>query len=49
MVNLELVRRGYAQVATYPPDVRWVEELRSAERAARDAGEGLWRPATPPP
>lgn len=49
MVNLELVGRGYAHVVTYPPDVRWVEELRSAERAARDAGAGLWGPATPPP
>ena len=49
MVNLELVRRGYAQVATYPPDVRWTDELRSAERAARDAGDGLWGPATPLP
>ena len=49
MVNLELVRRGYAQVATYPPDVRWTDELRVAERAARDAGEGLWGTATPRP
>jgi micrococcal nuclease len=49
MVNLELVRRGFAQVATYPPDVRWTDELRAAERVARDAGEGLWGPATPVP
>jgi micrococcal nuclease len=49
MVNLELVRRGYAQVATYPPDVRWTDELRVAEKAARDGGEGLWGPATPLP
>jgi micrococcal nuclease len=49
MVNLELVREGYAQVATYPPDVRWTDELRAAERASRDAGQGLWEPATPLP
>jgi micrococcal nuclease len=49
MVNLELVRRGYAQAVTYPPDVRWTDVLREAERAARDAGAGLWGPATPPP
>jgi micrococcal nuclease len=49
MVNLELVREGYAQVATYPPDVRWTDELRAAERSARDAGQGLWGPATPLP
>ena len=44
MVNLELVRQGYAQVATYPPDVRWTDELRAAERAARDAGRGSLGP-----
>ena len=49
MVNLELVRAGYAQAVTYPPDVRWTDELRAAERAARDAGAGLWGEATPLP
>jgi endonuclease YncB( thermonuclease family) len=49
MVGLELVRTGYAQAVTYPPDVRWTAELRAAERAARDAGAGLWGEATPLP
>ena len=49
LVNLELVRAGYAQVATYPPDVRWTDVFRAAERVARDAGLGLWGPATPSP
>lgn len=48
-VNLELVRQGYAQVVTYPPDVRWTETLRDAQRVARDAGLGLWGAATPRP
>ena len=48
-VNLELVRRGFAHAVTFPPDVRWVDVLRSAERAARDANAGLWGPATPGP
>ncbi len=48
-VNLELVRTGYAQVATYPPDVRWTDTLLAAERHAREAGLGLWGPATPAP
>lgn len=48
-VNLELVRQGFAQVATFPPDVRWTDVLRDAQRAARDAGIGLWGPATPRP
>ena len=38
-----------AQVATFPPDVRWTDVLRDAQRAARDAGIGLWGPATPRP
>ena len=49
LVNLELVRQGYAQAVTFPPDVRLVDVLRDAERAARAAGLGLWGPATPPP
>lgn len=48
-VDLELVRQGYAQAVTFPPDVRWVDTLRAAERVARDAGLGLWGAATPRP
>jgi endonuclease YncB( thermonuclease family) len=48
-VNLELVRRGFANAVTYPPDVRWTEVLREAERQARDEGDGLWGPPTPAP
>ena len=48
-VNLQLVRTGFARVATYPPDVRWVDTFRAAEAEARDAGRGLWGPASPPP
>ena len=48
-VNLELVRRGYAQVATYPPDVRWTDTFLAAQRVAREAGLGLWGPVTPAP
>ena len=47
-VNLELVRRGFAQVATYPPDVRFTELFLDAEQDARADGDGLWAP-TPPP
>ena len=48
-VNLELVRQGFAQVATYPPDVRWTDAFLAAQREARDASRGLWGPATPAP
>jgi micrococcal nuclease len=40
--NLEMVRRGYAVVTVYPPDVRHVERLRAAAVEAREAGRGLW-------
>lgn len=41
-VNAELVRQGYAQVATFPPDVTREAEMRAAEAEARAAGRGLW-------
>ncbi|MGI5818600.1 MAG: thermonuclease family protein [Armatimonadota bacterium] len=41
-VNAVLVAAGYAQVATYPPNVRHVELLRRLQREAREAGRGLW-------
>lgn len=48
LVNLELVRLGFAQVATYPPDVKYIEPLFvPAQREAREAGIGLWGPGGP--
>ncbi len=44
-VNLELVRLGYANAYTAPPNVRYSKELLAAEREAREAGVGLWSPA----
>lgn len=41
-VNLELVRRGYALVGVYPPNVRYVEQFREVAAEARAAGRGLW-------
>ncbi len=43
MVNAELVRRGYAQVMTVPPNVRYQELFLKLQRDAREAGRGLWR------
>jgi micrococcal nuclease len=42
MVNAELVRLGYAQVSTYPPDVKYQDYFLQLQRQARDAGLGLW-------
>jgi len=41
-VNAELVRRGFATVATFPPNVRHVREFRRLARKARMSGLGLW-------
>jgi len=43
MVNAELLRLGYAQVMTVPPNVRHQELFVKLQREARDAGRGLWR------
>jgi len=41
-VNLELVKQGYAQVATYPPDVKHQDEFLQAQEEARQLNQGLW-------
>lgn len=41
-VNLALIKGGYASVVTYPPDVKYTEVFRTAERAAQREGRGLW-------
>lgn len=41
-VNAELVRQGYAQILTYPPDVKYQELFAQLQREAREAGLGLW-------
>jgi micrococcal nuclease len=41
-VNGELVRRGFALVATVPPNVRHADELVAWQRDAREHGRGLW-------
>ena len=43
MVNAELVRRGYAQVMTVPPNVRYQDLFVKLQREAREANRGLWR------
>jgi micrococcal nuclease len=40
-VNLEIVRRGFGLAYTRFP-FRFMDQFRAAERAAREAGAGLW-------
>lgn len=44
MVDAELVRLGYAQVMTVPPNVRHADTFRRLQAEARDAHRGLWTP-----
>jgi micrococcal nuclease len=42
MFNQMLVRRGFAQVSTYPPNVKYVDRFLDAQRKARATESGLW-------
>jgi len=42
MVNEELLRQGLATVATFPPDVKYVERFLAVQAEARAGGVGLW-------
>lgn len=41
-VNAALVEGGYAQPATFPPNVAHANEFASLARQAREGGAGLW-------
>jgi micrococcal nuclease len=43
LVNAELVRRGFAQPLTVPPNVRHAARFRRLAREARRERRGLWR------
>ena len=42
LVNLELVRDGFAEAVTYRPNALWKHEVETAEAEARAAGVGRW-------
>lgn len=42
-VNAELVKKGYAQVYTVPPNIKYAELFVELEREARNHGRGLWK------
>ena len=49
LVNAKLLRLGFAQITTYPPDVKYVDAIYlAAQRKARNAGRGLWGPMPAP-
>lgn len=42
MFNETLLREGYAQVATFPPNTRYLGRFEEARSEAREARQGLW-------
>ncbi len=42
MFNETLLEEAYAQVATFPPNVKYQERFFAAQREAREANRGLW-------
>jgi micrococcal nuclease len=42
LVNLELIKEGFASVSTFPPDVKYVDVYLAAERDAEATAVGLW-------
>lgn len=41
-VNDYLVRQGYATAVSYPPDIKYQELFRQAEKETREGSKGLW-------
>src|SRR3989338_1829624 len=41
-VNDYLVRQGYANASSYPPDIKYQDVFLEAEKEARDNNRGLW-------
>lgn len=41
-VNEELIRRGVAQVLTYPPNVKYTQNFVAAQKEAREKKTGFW-------
>ena len=42
-VNAELVKQGFAQVATYPPNVKYVDLFQRLQKETQAEKRGLWR------
>ena len=42
MLNEEILKAGWAQLATYPPNIRYVNRFRSALHIAREQNKGIW-------
>ena len=45
-VNAELLRRGYAQLLTIPPNIAHTDEFAAIASEAREGSQGLWSACT---
>jgi micrococcal nuclease len=43
MLNEEVVKAGYANLLTHPPNVKYQQRFLKAYREARENKRGLWR------
>lgn len=43
LVNEAVARDGWAMLYTVPPNVRYIDRIRAAERSAREGRRGLWK------
>jgi micrococcal nuclease len=43
MLNEEILKAGYANVLTHPPNMKYRERFLKAYKEAREAKRGLWR------
>ena len=42
MYNKILLEKGYAKIATYPPNVKYVDDFTKIQKQAREDKQGLW-------
>lgn len=47
MFNAKLIANGYANLSTFPPDVKYVDLFRELETTARNNNWGLWNKPVP--
>ncbi len=43
MFNAKLLLEGYAQVSTFPPDVKYQDIFLELQKEARESNNGLWK------
>jgi micrococcal nuclease len=41
-VNAEIVKNGYAQIMTVPPNVKYADKFLKLQQEARENNRGLW-------